>query len=141
MQKKPATKFFELKEFYPYLIIGTVATIIDWSVFSLSVTKFQLHYQTALLIAYTTAAITHYIANKLFTFKCKSKQLGSQLSVYITVTGASLLCSMGIIALFVSTFGFNKILSRMLTTGIMIVPNYLLHKHITFSKKIFSSVH
>src|SRR3990167_11494901 len=84
-------KLIELKEFLPYIIIGTFVTAIDWSVFSLVVTVFHFHYQIGLLTAYMTAGIAHYTANKMITFQCRSKELRSQLFIYLTVTLSSLL--------------------------------------------------
>ena len=127
----------KLTEFFPYLIIGTIATAIDWSIFSITVSRLQLHYETALILAYCTAALFHYIANKMVTFKCPSKQIGSQFSIYVTVTLSSLALSMGVMALLINLFNLHKIAARIITTILMIMPNYLLHKHITFSKKIF----
>ena len=128
----------KLTEFFPYVVIGVIATAIDWSIFSLSVTWLDLHYQFALVLACCTASATHYTANKFITFKCHSKQFASQLPIYITLMFVSLALSMGIMATFINLLMLNKILARILTTGIMIVPNYLMHKHITFSKKLFA---
>lgn len=128
----------KLTDFLPYVIIGALATCIDWGIYSLLVIWLKWYYQIALVVAYITAAIIHYIANKLFTFKCSSKQLGSQLSIYLTIILSSLLLSMGILFCLIHFFALSKILGRILTTLLMIVPNYLLHKHITFSKKLFA---
>ncbi len=131
-------KIISVPELLPYILIGGIATLIDWSMFSISVTWFHLHYQLALLIGYASGGVFHYCTNKIITFKCRSKQLGSQLSIYILVGAISLLGSMGVLAFLVNEFAINKILARVLTTGIMLLPNYLLHKHISFSKKFFA---
>ena len=120
-----------------YTLIGGVATIIDWSVFAIAVNKFGIHYEAALVLAYSAASLAHFSANKALTFKCESKDYASQLSIYIVVLGISLVFSMVIMAALVMLFPINKIWLRIATTLIMLVPNYLLHKHITFSKKIF----
>ena len=132
------SKLITKSEIIPYLVIGTIATLIDWSAFSIAVTYLHLHYQICLLLGYMTGGTFHYVTNKFFTFKCESKQYGSQLTIYTLVGIVSLLMSMGILAILVKGFMLNKIGSRILTTCIMILPNYLLHKHITFSKKIFA---
>jgi putative flippase GtrA len=130
-------KIIDLKEFLPYFIIGGIATLIDWSVFSAATLWLGLHYQLAVTLSYSTAGIMHYISNKYFTFQCKSKQIGSQLSVYIVVGIVGLTLSMLIIGVLIDLFAINKIWARVLTTVLMLVPNYLMHKHLTFSKKIF----
>jgi putative flippase GtrA len=128
----------KLNELWPYVIIGGIATVVDWSVFTVGTLYLGLHYQMALVVAYFTAGITHYIANKMITFKCESKKVGSQVSLYLAVATMSLLLSMGVLGLLISAFGMNKIAARIVTTLIMLMPNYLFHKHITFNKKIFA---
>jgi putative flippase GtrA len=127
----------KLAELFPYIIIGTIATAIDWSLFSVSVIWLKLHYVNALILGYTVAAVMHYVANKIITFKCESKQIGSQFSIFVIVILSSLILSMAMMAIFINLFAVQKITARMITTILMILPNYLLHKHITFSKKIF----
>lgn len=130
-------RFFKYSEFLPYFFIGTIATIIDWGLFWISVNSLNLHYEIALILAYVTAGLFHFVANKIITFKCQSKQIGSQYSVYVLVTTSTLLLSMAIIAILVNLLLLDKMLARILTTLLMLIPNFLLHKHITFSKKIF----
>jgi len=91
-----------------------------------------------LLAAYLTAGMFHFFSNKNLTFKCESKKLASQYSIYIIVTLSSLLLSMGVISFFIKGLHLEKMTARMITTAIMLVPNYLLHKNITFNKNIFA---
>jgi putative flippase GtrA len=135
---KTTSKIVDLPELLPYVLIGGIATVIDWTMFSVSVTWLHIHYQIALGLGYASGGVFHYCSNKFITFKCRSKEIGSQLSLYILVGSMSLLCSMAVLAALVNILLINKIISRILTTGIMIFPNYLLHKHISFSKKIFT---
>jgi putative flippase GtrA len=121
-----------------YTLIGGVATIIDWSVFAICLNWFDMHYEAALVVAYSAASIVHFSANKSLTFKCESKDYVAQLSIYILVLAISLGLSMATMAILVKYFVINKVLLRIATTIIMLVPNYLLHKHITFSKRIFT---
>lgn len=124
-------------EFVPYFVIGLIATAIDWTLFWFAINKIHLHYEIALIFGFVTAGIFHFTTNKTITFKCQSKQLRSQYSVYTLVTLATLVISMGIIALMINIFMINKMLSRVLTTGLLLIPNFLLHKYITFNKKLF----
>lgn len=127
------------KELFTYTVIGGIATIIDWSVFAIAVTFLKVHYLPALMLAFSTAGIFHYIANKMITFKCVSKKFASQISIYLLVMMMSLGLNMLIMVVLVKLFVINKIILRMLTTLLMLLPNYLLHKHVTFSKKIFAA--
>jgi len=127
-----------LTELLPYILIGGISTLIDWATFSTLVSFFQVHYEIALVMGYGFGGIFHYLSNKFITFKSRTKKIGSQLSLYFLVGVSSLFMSMGALAILVSFFGIQKVIARVMTTGLMILPNYLMHKHISFSKKIFA---
>lgn len=131
------TPFFTLNDFFPYFFIGAAATIMDWGVFWVLIDPLSWHYELALVFSYVTAGIFHFTANKMITFKCASKQIGSQYVIYIFLTLSALLVSMLFMAVLVNFLLLNSVFARILTTLLMLVPNYLLHKHLTFSKKIF----
>jgi putative flippase GtrA len=137
---KPLMKLsnvLNLNEFFFYFIIGGISTVIDWTTFWVLTSQMNTHYQVGLVGAYFTAGIFHYIANKLLTFECQSKKIGSQFSLYLLVTVTSLIFSMGVMSLLVNYLIPNKLYARMTTTILILFPNYLLHKYVTFSKKIF----
>lgn len=113
--------------------------MIDWTMFWVAVNKLELHYEIALMSAYIPAGLFHFFSNKFITFQCKSKNIGSQYSVYIILTLSSLAISMGVMAILVNLFPLEKMIARITTTAIMLIPNYLLHKNITFNKRIFTT--
>lgn len=132
------SKLIERKELLSYIIIGTLVTALDWAIFAITLNWLGLHYQLCLVLGFIIGGITHYSLNKLFTFKCRSTAITSQFSVYILMISLSLLCNMGVMALLVNWLAINKIILRITTTLIMVMPNYLVHKYISFSKKIFT---
>lgn len=132
------SRFIDNKEFMVYLIIGAIATVIDWSLFTVAVSYFDIYYQISLCISVGTATMFHYMANKLVTFKCSSKKIASQVSVYGMVSMMSLFGTMAVMCVLVNDLMLTKIMSRIATTGLMVLPNYLLHKYVSFNKKIFS---
>lgn len=127
------TKF----EFIRYFVIGVIATIIDWGSFYFLALGINLHYQPSLIISFSAGAITNYTLNKIFTFKCKSKQIITQFSFYTIVSLLSLFVSMGIMLILVDLLLLHKLVSRITTTFIMLIANYLMHKHLTFNKRFF----
>lgn len=129
---------FKKTEFLPYFFIGGAATLIDWALFWLLATQFHWHYEVALITGFLTAGVFHFTSNKLVTFDCHSKKVGSQYFLHIIVTLTGLLISMSLIAFLVNILIFDKMWARILTTGLLLFPNYLLHKYITFNKKIFT---
>ena len=127
----------KLKEFLPYFVIGGITTLIDWSVFWCTLNELHFNYGMALAIACGIASLFHFTSNKLITFKCETKQIASQYSIYIFVALMSLLFSFLLLSFFINLLMLNKMVARIVTTFLMLIPNYLMHKHITFNQKIF----
>lgn len=95
--------FFNDTIIIKYILVGGVATIIDWSVFVTLKISFDLHRQFALSIAFSCGTIANYYLNKIFTFRCKSKQIKLQASTHLLISILSLLCSMGLMFTFMET--------------------------------------
>jgi putative flippase GtrA len=89
------------------------------------------------VLAFTAGALVNYTITKLFVFRCTSRQVPRQLTVYFTVTLATLLLSMLCMYVCVQLLAWPKLPSRMLTTGAMLPVNFLLHKLITFNRALF----
>jgi len=130
---KSLTKF----EFIRYVLVGGTATLIDWILFYIFALKLTFHYQIALIISFSTATLTHYILSKKFTFKCQSKKILKQIFLFFMISIISLSISIFIMFIFIDLILISKMLSRVLTTGILLIVNYLIHKNITFNKKFF----
>lgn len=131
-------KIVSSREFWIYFIVGGLATLIDWGVFAVAFRWLGLHYLEALIASMCLAGSFHYFANKHLTFQCQSRQFGMQVPVYILIALLGLGMSMAIMATLINMAGLYPIIARMLTTLLMLMPNYLMHKYITFSRRIFS---
>jgi putative flippase GtrA len=118
--------------------VGGIATVIDWGAFYALAIILGVYYQFALVCGFVLGSITHYTLNKKFTFKCKSTEIVKQFSLFFAIAIMSLLLSIFIMYVFVEVIQINQMLSRMITTGIMVSVNYLSHKNLTFNKKIFN---
>jgi putative flippase GtrA len=127
------------KEFIYYIFVGVFATAVDWTTFTLSIKWFDLYYQVALILGLMMGGLAHYVTNKKVTFKCSSRQYGAQLSLYVLLAFFTVISSMGIMMFLINYIQINKVWARVFTTGALILPNYLFHKHITFSKKFFNN--
>lgn len=128
------------REFSVYFVVGGIATLIDWSTYALCLMLFGAgHYLVAVTIAILFAGLFHYFANKRLTFQCRSRAVATQISVYVGVGVFALGMSIVILRLLVGRAGMPAMSARVLTTALMLMPNYLMHKYLTFNKKIFIS--
>ena len=124
-------------EFSRYFIVGTIATLTDWGLFFILAVLLNIYYQFSLVAGLVSGAAVNYALNKLFTFRCKSRAIFRQLSVYSVVFLVSLAFSSMFMFVFVDIITIFKMYARMLTTFIMLVINYTMHKYLTFNKRFF----
>ena len=129
----------KFRELSFYILIGGIATLIDWGIFDLTFNYFYLNYLYSLALSMIFAGSFHFTANKIFTFQCESKKLGSQLSLFVVASIISVVLTVLILSVLIKLFNVNALYLRMVTTAIMLIPNYLLHKFITFNKRIFAT--
>lgn len=128
------------KEMLYYFLVGGVATFSDWGTFYVLDRFFDLRYQYALLLSLFMGAIVHYVCNKKITFKCSSKKYVKQIAVYCCLSMVTYFSSAAIMSVMINFLYLDSIVSRVLTTFVMLVPNYLLHKHITFKQSVIVEV-
>jgi putative flippase GtrA len=124
--------------FIRYTLASDIAVLFDWTIFYILSTIYLLHYQQALLVSFSVGSIVSYNINKKFTFQCKSKKIAHQVSTYWILSFIALGLSMMFIFFFVSGLSFSNMLSRILTSIVVLPLHYALHKNITFNKKHFN---
>lgn len=130
-------KRLPLAQFGIYLVVGAMATAVDWGVFYLGTYHWGWHYQPAVVLSLTLSAAVHFTLNKIFTFRCTSRQILRQLGVYALLSALYTVLSMGSMFLLVDLAGIAPMFSKMATTLVMNLVSYLLNKFITFNRRLF----
>jgi putative flippase GtrA len=125
-----------LGQFARYVVVGAVSTLCDWTLFYLFALRLHLHYQAAVALSLFITFGVHFSLNKLFTFRCPSKRIVRQFLLHLLVAGVYLALSMGCMYVLVETAGLPKMLSKMVTTGIMVTVSFTLSKFVTFNRKL-----
>lgn len=126
------------KEFIKFVLVGGTSALIDWGLFYLLAIILTLHYQISIIISFSCSVIFHYTFNKKFTFKSKSKKVGTQFSIFLVVVTIYILLSMGIMFILVKLVSLPKMISKISTTCLMFIVSYFLNKNLTFNKKFFN---
>jgi len=111
--------------------VGVISTLFDWAVFALTNKGFGMAYWLSLIIAFSVGAIINFTLNKKYTFQDKSKS-PLQPFVFFSIAGVMLLASLGLMVLLVKYF--DPMMARVITTFVVFVLNFILHKFITFGK-------
>ena len=125
-----------MNQFVIYFFVAGFATLVDWVSFYCLVHT-QLYYQGSLIISFTLGTVTHYVFNKIFTFKNKCKKTLNQFGTFLTIAVVYLFLTMAIMYILVDVLNIWEVQSRIVTTFILFGFSFASHKYITFNKKYF----
>ncbi|USN45925.1 MAG: GtrA family protein [Candidatus Woesearchaeota archaeon] len=123
--------------FARFVLVGGVATLVDWTTFYLLTVHVGLYYQVSLFVGLFLGSVTGYALNKTFTFKSKTKQITKQFLMHSSIVAFAFICSGIIMYVFVDALHLPAFVSRIMTTGIIFLLNFILHKYITFNETFY----
>ncbi len=126
-----------LRQFLVYAGVGAVATGVDWGSFYLCIKPLGIHYTLAVVVSFLLGATTNYTLNRWITFRDRTRAIAAQVTVYAAVSLVSLLMSVGLMALGVEVVHLPPMWARILTTGVMLLANFVMHKFMTFNPELY----
>ncbi len=133
--------FKKYKQEILYMAFGCVVTVVNWAVYSLLVTVFNVGVTLSNAVAWFLAVIVAFITNKLYVFESRSKGLRALSKEVIgffmtrTVTGLldvflpTILIGLGLNG---ALFGIDGFYAKLVVNGIVIILNYLFSKLLIF---------
>lgn len=130
---KKLTNIFLSHTFLIYLIMGGLATIVDWGAFAIFAYAFNWHYTISVTLSFTLGSMTNFSLNKYFNFKNKYKKVHYQFLVYLLVAIIGLGITISIMFLCINFSEISKMVARIIATAIVLIYNFLGHKYITFN--------
>ena len=119
---------------FGYLIVGGLATIVEWAGFWLFSEKLSIEYLLATALAFAISTFANWLFGRLLVFRGKQQQslLREILSVYLaSIVG--LLLNLLIMFLLVQLLGVEKMIAKMATV-LVFTYNYLVRKLIIYRK-------
>jgi putative flippase GtrA len=125
------------RQFTLYVVMGGTATGVDWLSFYLLNVIGGLSYLWAVILSFFLGAMVNYLLNKFITFKDQTRQLMAQIGVYSFICALSLLVSIILMYVLVEGVRLWSMTARMVTTGIMLVLNFMVHRFITFNPQVY----
>jgi len=130
---KKLIDIFMSRTFILYILFGGLATIVDWGSFFLASYSLNINYILAVTISFSLGSITNFTLNKYLNFSNKYKKFHLQFILYLFIALIGLMITIGLMWLFISTFGFGKMSARIITTAITLIYNFVGHKYVTFN--------
>ena len=127
----------ELIKILLYLFVGGTAALVEWGLFYLFITHFlnglglSLTSLTMLAtsLAFCLSTLYHYFLGNILVFDSGSRyKRGKELSLVFLVSVMGLGFNLLLMYIFVSLCGWQPMLSKVLTSAIVVVWNYLSRK-------------
>lgn len=127
------------EEFFRYLIIGLLTTIVSLFVYYICVFTFldpkvALELQIANIISWICSVIFAYIANRIFVFKSKNKKILREVIAFTNSRILTLILDMALMHVLVIVFGFNDKICKIIVQVLIIILNYVFSKFLVFKK-------
>lgn len=120
---------------FGYLIVGGLATIVEWAGFWLFSEKLSIEYLLATALAFAISTFANWLFGRLLVFRGKQAQslLREILSVYLaSIVG--LLLNLLIMFLLVQLLSVEKMYAKIAATVLVFAYNYLVRKLVIYRK-------
>lgn len=120
-----------IKQFSIYLIVGGLATIVEWGCFYLLGNFLGTHYLVATALAFLVSTFANWLFGRWMLFKKAQGIFKELLKIYLTSI-AGLLLNLGIMWLAVEWCGVHKMAAKIIATGIVFFWNFLIRKLVIY---------
>ena len=122
------------KQVFLYLIVGALATIVEWSVFYVLDTKYAVYYLYATAIAFIFSTFANWLLGRLIVFRDSKQQKLKEIGKIYFVSIIGLLLNMVIMYIAVETFGIHDMISKIMATCLVFAWNFLVRRYWIYAK-------
>ena len=122
------------KQLILYLIVGGIATVVEWVLFYILNTPLRINYLFATALAFVISTFSNWLAGRLIMFKPSGKLWVELVQIYLTSI-AGLLMNLIIMWLAVELLSITELASKMLATVLVFSWNFLIRKFVIYKGK------
>ena len=127
------------EEIFNYIIVGGLTTAVSLGTYYLCVLTFlnpkiDIQLLIANIISWVCAVAFAYITNRIFVFKSKDKNIGKEITTFVSSRILTLLMDIAIMHVFVIMLHFNDKIFKLIVQVIVTVLNYIFSKIFVFKK-------
>ena len=113
-----------------FLIVGGIATIMDWVLYFVLYNYVKLSPLLANIISYTISTLYSYIVSVKYVFNVNKKNSKKKnFIIFVTLSVIGLLLSEGLIYLMVNILNMHKMLAKIISTAIVMFFNFVSKKY------------
>jgi dolichol-phosphate mannosyltransferase len=122
-------------DLFLYLIVGGLATIVEWTGFWIFFDMLHIQYLLATALAFVFSTFANWVFGRLLVFRGKQNQslLKELASIYLTSLGG-LVLNLIIMYVMVDFIGIWEMLAKITATVLVFSYNYLIRKKVIYKK-------
>lgn len=118
-----------LNQIFKFIIVGGIATIIDWAIFYILNKIFNINPLISNIFSFTISLIYNYIASVKWVFVVSKKKNRKRIFIeFVILSVIGLLISEIILWLLVDKLLINSLISKVISTAIVMVFNFITRK-------------
>ena len=120
------------RQFLLYLIVGALATIVEWAFFYILDIRGGMHYTVSVALAFILSTFANWAFGRLILFKKTDTGISKELiSIYLTSI-AGLLLNLLIMFILIEKIQLNDMISKIIATGLVFFWNFLIRKFVIY---------
>jgi dolichyl-phosphate beta-glucosyltransferase len=123
--------------FFKYAIVGCMGTAIDVGFLYVFVEFLRIHLLVSTAMSFIFAVINNFALNKYWTFQNKNSNIRKQFIKFLIISIIGLLLTELFMALLVYTLKIWYMASKIITSSLVLMWNFLANKYWTFKDRIF----
>lgn len=123
-------------QFFRYLFVGGIATVVDWGVLFALTEVFKLHHLISAVFAFVAGLAANFTLSKLLVFSANEAKAGA----WVEFMGYALIGIIGlgitelILLLFTDCLSLHYMISKAIATVVVLVWNYLARKLLLYKQ-------
>lgn len=121
-------------DIFTYVFFGSLTTLVNIVVFTTAI-RSGMSWLLANFIAWVLSVLFAFVTNKLWVFNSHTENLSAliwEFSKFVFARVLSLGIDYGFMFLFISFFGWNELIAKLLTQIAIVIANYAFSKFIIF---------
>jgi cell wall teichoic acid glycosylation protein gtcA len=119
-------------QFFFYLIVGGLATIVEWVAFYVLSSLFKVHYAPATSLAFILSTAANWLFGRLIMFRDSKQSTAKELLKIYMVSIIGLLMNIAIMFVAIEKLGIQEMISKIVATGIVFIWNFLIRKLVIY---------
>lgn len=118
-----------LIQIFKFIIVGGIATIIDWIIYFLLYNYLGFEPLVANIISYLLATIYNYFGSVKYVFKVNDKKFKKTFTIFLILSLVGLGLSELLIYLMINIMLMNKMISKIIATMLVMVFSFVTRKY------------